>query len=87
MIGNKSKFTESWTGPFEIIEVINDKQYRIRHIENENEELQNVKFLKPYKVTPYTNMMNKAMMMIDKDNNDKDYDKIVKYVKLKKQTL
>ena len=33
MIGNKSKFTESWTGPFEIIEVINNKQYRIRDID------------------------------------------------------
>ena len=87
MIGNKSKFTESWTGPFEIIEVINNKQYRIRDIENNNEELQNVKFLKPYVVTPYTNMMNKAMMMIERNNNDRDYNKMIQYALKAKQTV
>ena len=87
MIGNKSKFFESWTGPFEIIEVINDEQYKIRNIDSNNEELQNAKFLKPYVTTPYTNMMNRAMMMIDRDNKDRDYDRIIQYVKRTRENL
>ena len=88
MIGNKAKLTPSWTGPFEIIEIINDKTYKIRDIETENEEIQNLRFSKPYKVTPYINMMNHAMMMMNKqDKHDKEYDKIVKYTQEKMESL
>ena len=87
LIGNKSKFTETWTGPYEIIEKINDKQYKIRNIDNNNEELQNIKFLKPYVVSPYTNVMNRAMAMIEREDKDRDYNKIIQYAQKKKQML
>ena len=87
LIGNKAKFTESWAGPCEIIKIVNDKQCKIRYIDTGNEELQNIKFLKPYIVTPYRNVMSKAMMMIEKNDTNRDYDKIIKYVQRTKQTL
>ena len=87
LIGNKAKFTQTWTGPFEIIEIVNNNQYKIRNIDNNNVEYQNVKFLKPYTVSPYTNLMNRAMTMIERDNNDRDYQKIIDYAQKKKKML
>ena len=66
---------------------MNNNQYKIRNIDNNNVEYQNVKFLKPYTVSPYTNLMNRAMTMIERDNNDRDYQKIIDYAQKKKKML
>ena len=85
MIGNKAKFNASWTGPFEIIRIVNDKTCEIREVGNEgNVEIQNIRFLKPYKVSPYTNIMNTAMMMMERSDNKREYDKIIQYAQKKR---
>ena len=48
LIEDKSKFTESWTGPFEISKQSMISNIELEKIDNNKEELQNIKFLKLY---------------------------------------
>ena len=81
-VGNKSKFTPTWIGPFEIIH-INDKQYTVREINNDNNiQKINIRFIKPYKISPYITILNKSLSMItndDKIDGLRNYEKIYQY--------
>ena len=82
-VGNKSKFTPTWIGPFEIIH-INDKQYTVREINNDNNiQKINVRFIKPYRISPYITILNKSLLMIkndDKIDGLRNYNKIYQYI-------
>ena len=58
--GNKNKFTPTWHGPHEIIRVISpSKVFEIREIGNIDHIQQiNIKFMKPYKASPYVIALN-----------------------------
>ncbi len=78
LIGNRKKFSASWIGPFEIVD-IKDKQYKLRDIDDENHiELTNSKFIKPYKTTPYNFIRNKLAMM--NTINGLDVNKVMLYM-------
>ena len=81
-IGNVKKFRPSWIGPFEVIKIIDDKQYHVSEIGNEkNVQKVNIRFIKPFKSSPYVNVIEKCFMMMNKD--DKEPRKILDYIRNK----
>ena len=82
--GNLSKLNPTWHGPHEIIDIISpDKVFKIREIGNETHIQQvNIKMIKPYKVSPYTLIMNHVM-----DNKNVASNNIVKYINNQKLTI
>jgi len=70
-IGNIKKFQPSWIGPFEIIKIIDDKQYHVSEVGNEsNVQRVNIRFMKPYKSSPYVNIIQKCFLMMNKQSSD-----------------
>ena len=62
VIGNEKKLDAAWIEPFEIIEMINQISRKMREVGNEvNIETQNIRFLKPYILTPCTHVMNQSL--------------------------
>ena len=83
-VGNEKKFLPKWIGPFEIIK-INDKQYVVREIGNEgNVRKVNLRFIKPYKSSPYINIINRCLFTM-KTSNMKQNEKILEYIRNKHQ--
>ena len=81
-IGNVKKFRPSWIGPFEVIKIIDDKQYHVSEIGNEkNVQKVNIRFIKPFKSSPYVNVIEKCFMMMNKDDNEPR--KILDYIRNK----
>ena len=84
MTGNKSKFTPSWHGPHEIIHIIMpDKVFKVQEVDNEShiQEI-NIKFIKPYKASPYMMVLNHVM-----DQPQIKSTNIIKYIQWRKLTL
>ena len=80
-VGNRRKFTATWIGPFEIIGIA-DRMITIREIDNDKNVQQiNIKFIKPYKQSPYIAIMNTSMQMILDDDTNREYRRIYRYVK------
>ena len=83
MSGNKSKFTPSWHGPHEIIHIMMpDKVFKVQEVDNEShiQEI-NIKFIKPYKASPYMMVMNHVM-----DHPQIKSTNIIKYIQWRKMT-
>ena len=67
-VGNVKKFTPTWIGPFEIIKIM-DKQFVVREIGNDtNVRKVNIRYIKPYKSSPYINLINLCLFMMNKSN-------------------
>ena len=83
-VGNIKKFRPSWIGPFEIIKIIDDKQYHVSEVGNEkNVQKVNIRFIKPYKSSRYVNIFEKCFLMMDQDCNTSQ--KILHYIRNKYQ--
>ena len=83
-IGNEKKFLPKWIGPFEVIDV-NDKQYIVREIGNEgNVRRVNLRLIKPYKSSPYINIINRCLFTMNK-SNAKANENILQYIRNKHQ--
>ena len=81
-VGNIKKFRPSWIGPFEIIKIIDNKQYHVSEVGNEkNVQKVNIRFMKPYKSSPYVNIIKKCFLM----DNTQLSDDILNYIKNKYQ--
>ncbi len=69
LVGNEKKLKPSWIGPFEIFNIV-DKQYWCREIGNEsNIQKVNLRMIKPYKSSPYINVLNRCLLMMDKSDD------------------
>ena len=80
--GNKKKLNPSWIGPFEIIKIIDNKQYHVSEVGNEdNIQKVNIRFIKPYKSSPYVNVIEKCFLTINKESSDN----ILNYIRNKYQ--
>ena len=83
-IGNVKKFRPSWIGPFEIVKIIDDKQFHVSEVGNEkNVQKVNIRFIKPYKSSPYVNIIEICFIMAD--NIHAPSQKILEYIRNKHQ--
>ena len=83
--GNEKKLSPAWDGPFEIIKITdNDKSFHVREVGNEaNLQRVNVRFIKPYTISPYITVMSHSINVLNTDFN-RSYDRIVKYIEKRK---
>ena len=79
LVGNAKKLRPTWIGPFEITENIDNKQFVCREIGNEeNIQKVNLRQLKPYKISPYLNVLSHCYSLMDTRVN-----RIISYVRNK----
>ena len=82
LVGNAKKLRPTWIGPFEIIENIDNKQFVCQEIGNEqNIQRVNLRQLKPYKVSPYINVLAHCYSLVDSRRNQSD--RVIQYIRNK----
>ncbi len=85
LLGNQRKLRRAWMGPFEVIEV-RDQQIIARDVEDESKvETANMKLVKPYHVSPYTAVRNRAVMMLEVGRDFDRWSRTIEYVDRKRK--
>ena len=85
LLGNRKKMTRAWMGPFEVLEV-RDQEIVARDVEDESKiETTNRKLVKPYHVSPYTAVRNRAVMMLEVGRDFDRWSRTIGYVDRKRK--